>query len=146
MRRPASLFALLFFLATPVAAQQPAWSGPYLTATSNEGSLVLIATGDPSPGAILTYGRIDNHVRRIETVLEVDCPAGRYRSGAMQIYETDAAGARGALLIDGPGLTWRPFGAQDVIARDYFCSGLAGDDVHRTIQPAFSAWINRYGG
>lgn len=146
MPRPAGVLALMLLLATPVVAKQPAWSGPYLTATSNEGSLVLIATGDPSPGAILTYGRIDNQVRRIETVLEVDCPTGRYRSGVMQIYETDAAGARGALLLEGAGLTWRPFGAQDVIARDYFCSGLAGDDVHRTVQPAFSAWMNRYGG
>lgn len=145
MRLLAGLLFLLLALASPVASQQAGWRGPYLTGSSGQDSLVLIATGDPSPGATLTYGRIDGRIHRIETVVEVDCATARYRTGPVQIYRTDPTGGRGALVVDIAGMSWRPLSPQDTIIRDYFCSGLIDGDLHATVQPAFSAWTGQYG-
>lgn len=146
MRLMAGLFALFLSLALPAAAQEAAGRGPYLTGSSGERSLVLVALGDAAPGAILTYGVIDNQVHRMETVLEIDCAAVRYRTGRVQIYRSDVAGERAGLVIDIAGMDWRPLGPQDTVIRDYFCSGQITGEVHPTVQPAFSDWMNRYGG
>lgn len=131
-------------LATPVAAQQTEPDGPFVMAISDE-NLVLIATGPARRNLIVTFSVIGGRVRRIEAEVQANCAAGQYRTGPMELFDTDRSGARGTFLVSIPGLDWVPFTPDDTIVRNYVCSGTVTGQSYRTPEPALAAWFDRQG-